>query len=88
MEGIGLAVRVEERVGLGIEQVAGVGVFGGGIEHRGRVGVRRVCAFAAAEEVSDHLAGASIKARSGLSRGRGGRGGFGGLEQDNLLEAP
>jgi hypothetical protein len=54
VQGIGLAVRVVERVGLGIQQVSRVAFLGGRVEDSGRRGVRRVCAFAAAEEVSDH----------------------------------
>ena len=51
---VGLAVGVVERVGFGIQQVSRVAFLGGRVEDRGRGGVRRVCALAAAEEVSDH----------------------------------
>lgn len=54
VQGIGLAVGVVERVGLGIQQVSRVAFFRGRVEDRGRGGVRRVCALAAAEKMSDH----------------------------------
>lgn len=55
MQRVGLAVRMVEGARLGIEQVARVALFGGRVEDGRGPRVGSGPAFAAAEEVSDHV---------------------------------
>jgi hypothetical protein len=55
MQGIRLAFGVVERAHLGIQQVSRVTLLRRRVEHIRRGRMRRAGAFAAAEEVSDHI---------------------------------
>lgn len=55
VEGIWLALGVVESAGLGVQQMARVALLRRRVEHRRRRRVGGAGAFAAAEEVSDHV---------------------------------